>query len=62
MLKVGQRVKRFVEVQKDPCTVATTIGKMEGEVVFVHPKGRFHTVEFEYPRGEKLRWTYDGVI
>ena len=61
MLKVGQRVKRFVEVQKDPCTVATTIGKMEGEVVFVHPKGRFHTVEFEYARGAKIRVTYDGV-
>lgn len=61
MLKVGQRVKRFVEVQNDPCTVAVTISKREGEVVFVHSKGRFHTVEFEYPRGEKLRWTYDGV-
>ena len=60
MLKVGQIVKRPVPVLKDPGGVSTTIRKMEGEVIFVHPKGRFHTVEFEYGRG-KLKVTYDGV-
>lgn len=60
MLKKGQRVKRFVEVLKDPGSVSTTLRKMEGEVIFVHSQGRFHTVEFDYGRG-KLKISYDGV-
>lgn len=60
MLKVGQRVKRIVAVQDDPCKVSVSLRKMEGEVVFVHSKGRFHTVEFDYGRG-KLRFSFDGA-
>ena len=60
MLKVGQRVKRIVAVQDDPRKVSVSLQKMEGEVVFVHSKGRFHTVEFDYGRG-KLRYSFDGA-
>ena len=60
MLKVGQKVKRPVPVMKEPGAVSTVIRHMEGEVIFVHSQGRFHTVEFDYGRG-KLKISYDGV-
>lgn len=53
--KVGDKLKKLVhtningairEARPDPC-----------EVIFVHPKGRFYTVEFEYG-GVKVRESY----
>lgn len=60
MLKVGQIVKRPVPVLKEPGAVTTVTRHLKGEVIFVHSRGRFHTVEFDYGRG-KLKVTYDGV-
>jgi hypothetical protein len=34
---------------------------MRGTVVYIHPKGRFHVVEFENSRGDKLRESFMGV-
>ena len=34
---------------------------MTGTVIFVHPAGRFHTVEFELRYGRKIRESFWGV-
>lgn len=34
---------------------------MRGEVIYVHPKGRFHVVEFTNSMGIKMRETFWGV-
>ena len=36
-------------------------GRMKGRVVYVHPAGRFHVVEFELPRGGTLRECFAGA-
>lgn len=67
-------VRKGQEVIRTPKTIESMVangGKnfgtclvlkpMKGEVVYVHPKGRFHVVEFENLRGDKLRETFDGV-
>lgn len=64
MVKVGQKVTRLpktVETQ-DPENRSVLARKpIRGIVVYVHPKGRFHVVEFENLKGDKLRETFDGV-
>lgn len=35
-------------------------GKMEGTVVYIHPKGRFHVVQFNFPGGS-FRESFGGV-
>lgn len=68
MVKIGDKVTRL------PRTIGTAVGidghnfgnalelkPMRGVVVYVHPEGRFHVVEFENLRGDKLRETFDGV-
>lgn len=34
---------------------------LSGTVVYVHPEGRFHVVEFTFPGGGKLRESFHGV-
>ena len=68
MLKIGDKVTR---VPKTILQIAILEGQnfgnilkakpVTGTVVYIHPKGRFHVVEFENLRGEKLRETFDGV-
>lgn len=63
-LKVGQRVIRTPKtieclVRRGSVEMATK--PMKGEVIFVHPRGRFHTVEFTNEFGVKLRESFDGV-
>lgn len=66
MVKVGQRVTRMpktfgaLDDMRD-FTVKTGIKLQKGIVVYVHPKGRFHVVEFENLKGEKIRESFDGV-
>lgn len=64
MVKVGDKVVRT------PKTFGTLLkrGSMEmvhkplkGVVIFVHSKGRFHTVEFTNMFGGKLKESFDGV-
>ena len=42
-------------------SVKTGLKPQKGVVVYVHPKRRFHVVEFENLKGEKIRETFDGV-
>lgn len=60
-MKIGQKVQRF------PVSFSEQDGKkgeakrpMTGTVVFIHPKGRFHIVEFQV-RGKAVRESFQGV-
>lgn len=62
-MKVGDMVKRrpltFHEYGESGDGKAP--GKaMTGRVVYIHPQGRYHTVEFELPGG-KVRESFLGV-
>lgn len=61
VLKKGQIVKRPVPVLESPNGMNTVVKYMQGVVIFVHPKGRFHTVEVEHGKGRKLNYTFYGV-
>lgn len=65
MLCVGKKVTRIPRTigVLDDSSFGTKLQArpMRGVVVYVHPKGRFHVVEFENLKGEKIRETFDGV-
>ena len=58
-VKVGDRVRRHVEYGMEG---GTLLPAEEGTVVYVHPQGRFYTVEFEFTtrdgRVERFRESY----
>lgn len=58
-VKLGEPVRRI------PITLSCTVDKsarpMEGRVVYIHSKGRFHTVEFWTPGGP-LRESFAGIM
>ena len=59
MLKVGQKVRRRPEFGlRDDKNGPLPL--MEGYVVYVHPKGRYHVVAFRTPGGV-LRERFQGV-
>lgn len=60
-MKLGQIVTRYPETVCELDDKARTIKKpMKGRVVYIHPKGRYHTVEFEL-RGGTVRESFLGV-
>lgn len=65
MLRIGQKVTRSpktIGVMDDGNFSSKLVTKpLRGVVVYIHPKGRFHVVEFENLKGEKIRETFDGV-
>lgn len=60
-MKIGQKVTRYPETfferegEKNAPKRA-----MPGVVVYIHPRGLYHTVEFEL-RGGKVRESFPGV-
>lgn len=60
-MKLGDKVTRWPETIRDPLAEK---GKprtsMCGNVVYIHPQGRYHTVEFELPGG-RVRESFLGV-
>lgn len=48
-VKVGDRVKRRINYGMEG---GTMLPAEEGTVVYVHPEGRFYTVEFTFPGRE----------
>lgn len=58
-VKLGEPVRRI------PITLSCTVDKsarpMEGRVVYIHPKGRFHTVEFS-TMGGPIRESFSGIM
>lgn len=60
-MRIGQKVTRwpvgFCERSEEG---NKTPKPLKGTVIYIHPKGRFHTVEFEL-RGGKIRESFCGV-
>lgn len=64
-----KRTNVFVQmeerVRRIPITLSCAVDKsarpMEGRVVYIHSKGRFHTVEFWTPGGP-LRESFAGIL
>lgn len=58
-VQLGERVRRI------PSTITCTIDKgqwpREGEVVYIHPEGRFHVVEFQ-TMGGPVRESFAGML
>lgn len=60
-MKIGQKVTRYPETfyEREGGNHAP-LRAMSGVVVYIHPRGRYHTVEFEL-RGGKVRESFRGV-
>ena len=58
-IKVGDRIKRHIEYGMEG---GTLLPAEEGTVIYVHPKGRFYTVEYTFPgrdgRVQRFRESY----
>ena len=53
-INVGDRVRRHIEYGMEG---GSMLPAEEGVVVYVHPEGRFYTVEFSFPGKEPWeRW------
>ena len=55
-MKLGDKIikaVRWIEVQEGPRGRITTKlrGEAVGTVVYIHPKGRYYTLEFTFPDG-----------
>lgn len=60
MMQVGDKVKLVPSVLVDECNHKGS-KPLKGTVVYVHPKGRFYTVEFPCPFGRSFRESFAGV-
>jgi len=58
-VQLGERVRRIPIALS--CTVDKSARPMEGRVVYIHSKGRFHTVEF-WTLGGPLRESFAGIL
>ena len=58
-VQLGERVRRIPGTLS--CAVDKSARPMEGKVVYIHPKGRFHTVEFQ-TMGGPVRESFLGVL
>lgn len=64
-----KRTNVFVQmeerVRRIPLTITCAVEKaqrpLEGRVVYIHPKGRFHTVEFS-TMGGPIRESFSGIM
>lgn len=62
MVRVGDKVRRMSEILSQQDAENHSVRRpMVGKVTYVHPKRRFHVVEFELPRGGKVRECFQGV-
>lgn len=64
MVKVGDKVTRTPRTITElaaPGSTALAHKPMKGEVIYIHPKGRFHVVEFTNALGVKMRESFWGV-
>lgn len=58
-VRMGERVRRIPGTLS--CAVDKSARPMEGKVVYIHPKGRFHTVEFQ-TMGGPVRESFMGLM
>lgn len=59
-MKLGEKVVRMPETFRDYGEESRTPRAVAGRVTYIHPRGRFHMVEFETPGGV-LRECFLGV-
>ena len=59
-MKLGEKVVRMPETFRDYGEESRKPRAVAGRVTYIHPKGRFHMVEFETPGGA-LRECFLGV-
>ena len=59
-MKLREKVVRMPETVRDYGEERRTPRAVAGRVTYIHPKGRFHMVEFETPGGA-LRECFLGV-
>lgn len=59
-MKLGEKVVRMPETFRDYGEESRTPRAVAGRITYIHPKGRFHMVEFETPGGA-LRECFLGV-
>ena len=59
-MKLGEKVVRMPETFRDYGEEGRTPRAVAGRVTYIHPKGRFHMVEFE-TSGGALRECFLGV-
>ena len=60
-MRIGQKVVRYLETSMDREGDRNSPKKpMCGKVIYIHPEGRYHTVEFDLPGG-KVRESFQGV-
>lgn len=58
MVRVGDKVRHMSEILSQQDEEKRSV---VGKVTYVHPKRRFHVVEFELPRGGLVRECFQGV-
>ena len=58
-VQMGERVRRIPGTLS--CAVDKSARPMEGKVVYIHPKGRFHAVEFQ-TMGGPVRESFAGIM
>lgn len=60
-MRIGQKVQRYPEtIYEHDSKKNAPKRPMTGRVVYIHPKGRFHIVEFEL-RGGRVQESFQGV-
>lgn len=62
-MKIGDKVKRTPATFGAEQIVGDKRVKLpvEGRVVYIHPEGRFHVVEFPMPKGRSIREAFTGA-
>lgn len=59
-MKIGEKVLRYpVTIFEREGVGHSPMRPLSGRVVYIHPKGRYHTVEFNLPGG-KARESFRG--
>ena len=62
MVRVGDKVRRMSEILSQQDEEKRSVQRpMVGKVTYVHPKRRFHLVEFELPSEGLVRECFQGV-
>ena len=59
---IGMKVRRKSEKISGDHALEKNHRLMDGVVVYIHPRGRYHVVEYDLPRGQKLRECFAGVL
>ena len=57
VIPVSPEIQETTKTTRKSSTNENTAMTSSGKVVYIHPEGRFYTVEFLYPDGSRIRET-----